>query len=70
MSQIREIISNVNKQLKIRSAVWVWQWPCGLGAGPPREREFWVQDPVETLFIQACLKSRVCFLHQPGHICC
>ena len=38
VSQIREIISNVNKLWKIRSAVWVWQWPCGLGAGPP-ERE-------------------------------
>ena len=45
-------------------ALWIRRWT------PEREREFWVQDPVETLFIQACLKSRVCFLHQPGHICC
>ena len=53
-------------------ALWIRRWT------PERERESsGFKTPLShcvvlfhDFFIQACLKSRVCFLHQPGHICC
>ena len=62
--QCQQTMKNKISAMGMAVALWIRRWT------PEREREFWVQDPVETLFIQACLKSRVCFLHQPGHICC
>ena len=65
------------KLWKIRSALWVWQWPCGLGTGPPRERVLGLRPRWVTVL--SCFtifsykhvwKAVFVFLHQPGHICC
>ena len=46
------------KLWKIRSAVWVWQWPCGLGTGPPRER---VQGSLVSRFLNTSMIEKPCF---------